>query len=257
MDKYKNIKPSGGNTGKPLNVDRRLRLIKGYINLRDKYILDCGCGSGDYVLEFLKYSPNVFGIEYDEDKVRSFKLLNSSPEKVMVGDGEHLTFQNDKFDLVLLNEVLEHVSDEEKILKEIYRVLKPGGVLALFSPNRLYPLETHGVRIKKTSAKVACFCPFIPYIPLALGNRIFEYKARNYFPWEISHKIKQRGFTIRAHTFSWQTFENISGASSRTFITISPFLRKISFFLEKVPVIRMFGISQVIISEKPPCRKEI
>lgn len=252
MSNYKNIKPSGGNTGKSLNASRRLRLINGCIDLRNKCILDCGCGSGDYVLEFLKYSSNVFGVEYDEDKVKSFKLLNSNSEKVMVGDGEHLVFQDNKFDLVLLNEVLEHVSDEEKILKEAYRVLKPGGVLALFSPNRFYPFETHGVRIKKTGATVPYFYPFIPYIPLSLGNRIFEYKARNYFPWEISHKIKQRGFAILTHTFVWQTFENISGASSRMFIKISPFLRKISFFLEKIPIIRMFGISQVIISEKPP-----
>ncbi len=44
-------------------------------------------------------------------------------------------------------EVLEHLSDPAETLKEIRRVLKPGGSLYLTTPNRLWPLEQHGVRL--------------------------------------------------------------------------------------------------------------
>jgi len=247
---YGNIKSSGGDTGKPLNINRRLELINRYINLKDKYILDGGCGGGDYILELLKYSSNVFGIDYNKDKIEAFKSLNIAPEKVIVGDLNHIDFENNKFNLVILNEVLEHVSNEKRVLKETYRVLKPAGILVLFSPNKLYPFETHGVIIKKTNTLLPIFFPFISYIPLALGSKIFNYNARNYFPWELKHKIIQSGFTVLGQAFIWQTFENISGKMTKKFVAISPILRKISFVLEKIPLIKMFGVSQVIIAKK-------
>lgn len=250
MANYHNIEPSGGDTGAVLNVNRRIQLVNKYVNLRGKYILDCGCGSGDYIIEFLKYSSNVIGVECNEDKIKAFKSLNINSDKIIIGNIEHLEFKDDKFDVVFFNEVLEHVSNESKALAEIKRVLKPNGILALFSPNRLYPFETHGIAIKKNNIFLSHFFPFIPYVPLALGNKIFIYKARNYFPWELRRNVKDSGLEIIAHTFIWQTFENISGKSPKLLILLEPVLRKISFVLEKMPFLNMFGVSQVIIAKK-------
>jgi len=250
MANYGKIEPGGNDTGAALNVSRRIGLVNKYINLDGKYILDCGCGSGDYVVEFLKYSSNVFGIEYNGDKVRAFKSLNIYPDKVTFGNVEHLNFENDKFDMVFVNEVLEHVSNERMALEEIRRVLKPYGIMMLFSPNRFYPFETHGIKIRKNNFVLPHLVPFIPYIPLTLGNRIFVYGARNYFPWELRIKIEDSGFKIMAHTFIWQTFENLSRKSPWMLIMLGPLLRKISFVLEKIPGLNIFGVSQVIIAKK-------
>lgn len=251
MADYKKIEPGGCDTGAPLNISRRIYLIGKYIDLHDKYILDGGCGTGDYILEFLKYSVNVFGVEYNEDKVKAFKSSNRNPENVRVGSIEELDFEDGKFDIVLLNEVLEHVSNEKKALEEMKRVLRPGGILVLFSPNRLYPFETHGVTAKRINMSLPHFFPLIPYIPLSLGNRIFNYNSRNYFPWELRKKINNIGFVILDQTFIWQTFENISKKSPKPLLILSPILRRISFTLEKIPFIKMFGVSQVIIAKKP------
>lgn len=51
------------------------------------------------------------------------------------GRGEQLPFQNDTFDAVLLIEVIEHIAPDREAIKEIQRVLRPGGVLVLTTPN--------------------------------------------------------------------------------------------------------------------------
>lgn len=250
MSDYKNITPGGNDTAMPLNVKRRIELIRKYADLKDKFILDCGCGSGGYILEFFKYSPNVFGVECDEEKVKFFKSLNVNPSNVIAGNIESLPFEDNKFDLVFLNEVLEHVQNEQKALSEIKRVLKTGGLLVLFSPNRLYPFETHEVTTKIRNISLPYYFPFIPYIPLVLGSKIINYTARNYFPWQLRDKIGKHSFKIFKHLFLWQTFENISGKSPKLLILAGPFLRKISFILEKTPFLNIFGVSQVLIAEK-------
>ena len=62
--------------------------------------------------------------------------------------------------------------------------------------------------------------------------------------------ILTQPFEFVIQTYIWQTFENISGKSPRWLIALSPMLRAISFALEKVPVIKRFGVSQVVLARK-------
>lgn len=61
-----------------------------------------------------------------------------------------------------------------------------GGALIVFSPNRLFPFETHGVALRGSGRKVPPAVPFIPWVPLRLGRLCFDYWARNYWPWEFA-----------------------------------------------------------------------
>src|SRR4051812_45501937 len=61
--------------------------------------------------------------------------------------GHQLRFEDQSFDGVLLNEVLEHIADEAASSSEIRRVLRPYGFLAAISPNRWFPFEGHGMRL--------------------------------------------------------------------------------------------------------------
>jgi ubiquinone/menaquinone biosynthesis C-methylase UbiE len=250
MSQYENIQPSGGSTGASLNLNRRLALISKYFSLKNKHILDSGCGEGQYVLKFFDYSPHVYGVEYASENVKRFQSLGLHPDHVRQGDIEKLAFADQTFDMVLLNEVLEHVPHDWRALAEAERVLKPGGFLAVFSPNRLYPFETHAAEWKKTSKKIPYYFPFIPYLPLGFGRRFLTYHARNYFPWELRRMVRKAGFTIRKQTAIWQTFENISGSSPALVRSCSRFLRACSFMMEKIPLIKLFGVSQVIFAHK-------
>ncbi len=84
--------------------------------------------------------------------------------------GEHLPYPEDHFDLVMSNEVIEHVQDDRLVMQEIVRVLKPGGRLVLFCPNMGYPFETHGVfsRGEYHFGNI----PLVNYLPRKMRNKL-------------------------------------------------------------------------------------
>ena len=121
--------------------DRRLNLIRQYVELRAKRILDIGCGLGMYVSQFRRFSDDVYGVDVDPDKVAQ---ASQYLPNLRIAPAEELPFDDECFDVILLNEVIEHVDDDRRAIREAYRVLAPGGHIIIYAPNRLYPFETHG-----------------------------------------------------------------------------------------------------------------
>ncbi len=251
MSSYVNIKPGGCDTGAPLNVQRRIAHIRKYVDLAGKRILDAGCGSGAYLKALLSYSSDVQGVEFNPAMVAAFRSSSPFPEKVRVGNIEQLDFPEASFDFVLLNEVIDHVANEAIAFKEVLRVLKPGGMMAVYAPNRFFPFETHGVGLVGINLEISPLVPFIPYIPLLIGKRLFHYYARNFWPWELKRIVASAGFEVVAHTYQWQTFENISGRQPKILSGFRSALRNASFFLERLPFLRVFGVSHLLIARKP------
>lgn len=248
---YDSIRPRGGDTGKLRNLQKRLDLIQKFIDIKGKKFIDCGCGSGHYVNELLSFGADVYGIEYNFEKVSQFKKYHPGIEnRVQTGNIEEMKFKDGTFDVALLNEVLEHISNEFNALLEIKRVLKPNGILIIFSPNRLYPFETHSVKFKNSNRTLPIYTPGIPYIPLWLGKMFFQYNARNYWSKELKKLVQSSGFTIIKVDYIWQTFENISGVQPKIFTILKNLLRQISNFFENVPIINRFAVSQVIFAKK-------
>ena len=104
--------------------DRRLAFIRQYVELRAKRILDIGCGLGMYVSQFRQFSDDVYGVDIDPDKIAQ---ASEWLPNLRVAPAEELPFPDDSFDLILLNEVIEHVDDDRCTIREAYRVLAPGG----------------------------------------------------------------------------------------------------------------------------------
>lgn len=147
---YKDIEISGSDTDTPLNVARRLSVAQPFLPAKPCKILDCGCGSGGYVIAFESIDGvEAYGLEFEQEKVRLARERGIAAGRVVQGDIQDMPFEDSSFDAVLLNEVLEHVPSESLGLSEINRVLRPGGVLLVFSPNRMYPFESHGVALNR------------------------------------------------------------------------------------------------------------
>lgn len=101
--------------------------------------LDAGCGDGINLQELEKLvvsyniASTVTGIDYS--KVRTQRAKKVVKGTVLEGSLLSLPFQNAFFDAVLCNHVLEHIENADQALSEIFRVLKPGGVLIVGVPN--------------------------------------------------------------------------------------------------------------------------
>lgn len=247
------IRPAGGDTATPLNLAKRLALIERFAApLAKQRVLDCGCGAGEYVRALLARGADAFGVEFDAGKLATESAHDGDlAARLSLGDLEALAFPDQSFDLALLNEVLEHVPDDGAALAEVCRVLRPGGRLILLSPTRLYPFETHGVFWRGTGRRVPHTIPGIPWIPLALGTRLFDYWARNYWPWQLRARVERAGLRVIATGAVWQTFENISGHQPGWLAALRPLLRALCTVCERIPGLRAFGVSQLIVAEKP------
>jgi len=248
---YKGIKIGGGDTGTPLNVAKRISYIRKFLVPSQSRVIDCGCGGGQYVLALNNYcSVEAIGIEYQLEKALNAQRVPELHGKIIHGDIEHIPYPDQFFNVALLNEVIEHIPDEKMALSEIHRILARDGLVIIFAPNRLYPFETHGVRLKKNGKKVPHWVPLIPYLPLSIGNKVFEYWARNYWQSEIINLTQSVGFIVVERAWMWQTFENISGKQPSFAGPIKPILRSISNLCQRLPVIKIFGVSQVIVARK-------
>lgn len=250
--KYPDITtPRGGDTGVVINLQKRLKLIRKYTLNGKTRFLDCGCGRGQYVSALLDLGVDVWGIEFENAKVQEYKKNHPlAADRVIKGNIEKIAFEGANFDVVLLNEVIEHIPNEKSALAEIHRVLKTNGVLIIFAPNRLYPFETHGVALKYSQRTIPHYIPFIPYLPLAIGKHFFSYWARNFWPFELRNLIRQSEFKIISTNFIWQTFENISGQQPTWMKQVQIILRFLANLFEKLPLIKMLGASQFIVARK-------
>lgn len=95
-------------------------------------ILDVGCASGWFLSELAKKFKNAkcTGIDVYDDAIEYGKKRYKKLELIKA-DGHKIPFKKASFDFVICNEVLEHVEHPEKVLLEIKRVLKPGGVAVI------------------------------------------------------------------------------------------------------------------------------
>lgn len=110
---------------------------------QDARILDVGCGSGQAVHALAKQESEAYGVEVAK---ASLKLATQNgPGDFRIFDGLHLPFKDDFFDAVGSFTVLEHVEDPELALREMVRVLRPGGTIVVACPNflRVLGLSAH------------------------------------------------------------------------------------------------------------------
>ncbi|MBU4308448.1 MAG: class I SAM-dependent methyltransferase [Nanoarchaeota archaeon] len=102
---------------------------------RKDSVLDIGCWSGEKLLELLPKTKNGFGMDISGSK---FHLANPKiRNKLKKCDITKKVPFKQKFDWIILGEVLEHVSDDEKALKNISNSLKKGGKLILTTPRSI------------------------------------------------------------------------------------------------------------------------
>ena len=93
-------------------------------------VLDVACGRGDQLRAFSEIGFVSCGVDRDET------AKNFSPDnEVKVGEADKLPYGSECFDIVFNKSIIEHLHEPEKMLEEIHRVLKPGGVVVTMCPS--------------------------------------------------------------------------------------------------------------------------
>jgi SAM-dependent methyltransferase len=237
--------------------ERRLELIRRYVPLEGRAILDVGCGLGMYVRAFRRYSQQVHGVDIDADKVAeaSRELPN-----IQVAPAEALPYPSGMFDVVLLHEVIEHVTDDRQAIAEAVRVLRgpvpvdstgvspgtraptPGGRLVVFVPNRLYPFETHGAywRGRYHFGNV----PIVNYLPGRLRARFCPH-VRAYTVRDMRRLLAGQPARIVILTQIYPGYDKLV----RRHRFLGRLSRGITYLLEHTPL-RILGLSHFLVAEK-------
>ena len=126
------------NTHAPTIRECYLRTAKSQVRLIQKYargtnLLDIGCAQGFFLFSASKVGYTTKGIEISRDAVEYAR--GEFGLDVEAKPFEELRFAENHFDVVTLWQVLEHVPYPLMILKEVHRILKPGGLLVVSTPN--------------------------------------------------------------------------------------------------------------------------
>jgi SAM-dependent methyltransferase len=113
-------------------------------------LLDMGCGAGRHAFEAFRLGARVVAFDYSAAELKDVGGLfaamreageaGTAPDSMAAtcnGDALRLPFADATFDHIIASEVLEHVSDDQVALRELFRVLKPGGTLAATVPSWL------------------------------------------------------------------------------------------------------------------------
>lgn len=191
-----------------LSLKRKARVILTQLNSKstDK-ILEVGCGDGYYlsIINQLGKFYNV-GLEYDPKALQNaernftnlgikYKKLNKWQDNLkkgaylIQGDVNKMPFEDDFFDKVIMSEVAEHLPNDLKGLKEVYRCIKKDGLLLLTVPNSNYPFLWDPINwtLEKT---------FKTHIKSGFFAGIWNQHVRLYSKGQIIKVLEKAGFLI-------------------------------------------------------------
>lgn len=196
-------------------------------------VLDVGCGRGGVMEVFWREVVLPVGLDPDfaslrEHRTRHFPLPAGEGSGVRVNSmpltcafAERLPLHDSSFDIVLALWVLEHLPEPESVLREVARVLQPGGVFLFLTPNALHPL----IRANRASQ-------WLPAVQRALVPRLYGRAEADTFRVHYRANTPARLRTLAAQCgFRAQSVRPIADP---TYLAFNEALFRLSVMLEQL-----------------------
>jgi len=247
--------PDAARLGNPSFVwrfgqERRVALMERYVDFDGRRVLDLGCGLGEYVRAFARRGAEALGSDVAMDRlaeagqrVAADASIDTSRVRGFFGAaGEFLPMRDASMDVIVLNEVIEHVQDDQATMREIARVLRPGGTCILYAPNRLYPFETHGIYLR--GRYIFGNIPLVNWLPTFLRDRLVPH-ARAYRHGDWKRLIRGTDLRIVDHSYVYPGFDNIHHRSA----LLAKVVRGFCYWAEGNPL-RRFGLSHLVVVQR-------
>ncbi len=129
--------------------------------VRELVVLDIGSGLGEYSFELEKSVKRVVGVEPFD--VLYNAAVKTKKEKKSKAEFSNLLIEDfdsrEKFDLAISLTTIEHMPNAKRSFKQVFYLLKPGGIIYLTAPNKWWPFEPHYDGL-----------PFLGWLPLSFAN---------------------------------------------------------------------------------------
>jgi ubiquinone/menaquinone biosynthesis C-methylase UbiE len=205
---------------------KRLQLLMSHVTT-SMDILEVGCGTGILTRELAQKCTTVTAIDISPDllKYARQKLAAYTNFTLETGDAHRLSYQDQSFDMVIGNSILHHL-DSQACLLEFLRVLKPGGFIAFAEPNMKNPQ----IFLQKN----------IPYLKKLAGDSPDETAILR---GKMHKLLKKQGF----EQIQLLPFDFLHPSTPNILI---PYVNRLSFTLEKTPLVREIAGSIFISARK-------
>lgn len=140
---------------------RYLPSVVNFDNYAGKRLLEVGCGVGIDLVRFARGGAEVTGVDLAEqsiDLAQKYFAHEGLSGDLLLGNGEELNFEDNSFEVVYAHGVIQYTAHAQKMVDELYRVVKPGGEVIMMVYNRKSWLnflsETLGVALEHEDAPV-------------------------------------------------------------------------------------------------------
>jgi SAM-dependent methyltransferase len=156
-------------------------------DLASAVCLDLGCSSGIITSLLGGACRTTIGLDIDQEAVQYAKERRASSRvHFLIGDSMFLPFKEGSLDVIVCNHVYEHVPESARLMEEVHRVLKKGGVCYFSAGNRYMIVEGHyGL-------------PFLSWLPNSLGHLYLRWAGKGSFYyekhlslWKLRHLVRK------------------------------------------------------------------
>jgi 2-polyprenyl-3-methyl-5-hydroxy-6-metoxy-1,4-benzoquinol methylase len=204
---------------------RRVRMLTGHLQ-PGQHVLELGCGTGYFTRELCKTGATITAIDISPDLLAAAQAKSRNDNvEFEIQNAYDMTFSDQTFDAVVGSSVLHHL-EIDAALKEIQRVLKPGGLIFFTEPNMMNPQ----IAVQKN----------VPVIKRRLGDSPDE---TAFFRWPLQRRLARAGF----HQIRIQPFDFLHPQIPRRWIRAG---ERLGSLLENAPVLREIAGSLYIRAAK-------
>jgi ubiquinone/menaquinone biosynthesis C-methylase UbiE len=115
--------------------------------------------------------------------IQYIKKAKNKQINLIIASATEPPFKETTIDIYFINEVLEHINKDIKVISEAYKIIKRNGLICVYAPNKIYPWETH-LRIKKMPSF------FVSWMPDFARKKIFKLFKKKYVSIYTRRKLK-------------------------------------------------------------------
>lgn len=192
---------------------------------------DLGCGSGVFTSLLTDAGFTATGVDLSPRMIELARTRYPG-SKFIHGDVESLPFEDGSFDGVLLSGLLHHLPDPTACIREVRRILKPGGRFAAFDPNRMNPFM-YLYRDRSS--------PFY-------SSKGVTPNERPVLAPQLARRFRDEGFEVRTEYLSNLHYRYVASATMRHLLPVYNWIDTIAFAL---PVTRRFRAFVITAGAKP------